>query len=206
MRRLVEAFLAIPGPLAVAAIVLLTAAETALFLGFLIPGELLVILGGVLAARGRAPLPGVLLAGVIGPIAGDSIGYFVGRRYGKRFLGGRRRKRWARARAWLRRKGASAVFLGRFTAFLRSVVPAAAGVARLPYRKFLPWNAAAGVLWGTGSALLGYFAGRNYETLARRASLWSLALCVVVIAAVGIAVLRRRLQRRRRRRRRPPRG
>ncbi len=194
VRRLVEAFLSIPGPLAVVAVLLLTAAETALFLGFLIPGELAVILGGVLAARGRAPLTYVILAGVVGPIAGDSVGYFVGRRYGRRFLGGRRRQRWAKARAWLRRKGAPAVFLGRFTAFLRSVVPAAAGVARLPYRQFLPWSAAAGLLWGVGSALLGYFAGRNYEALARRASLWSISLLVVVIAAVGVAMLRRRLR------------
>jgi membrane-associated protein len=199
VRRFIEAFLSIPGPLAVAAVLVLTAGETALFLGFLIPGELVVILGGVLAARGRAPLLYVVLAGVLGPIIGDSIGYFVGRRYGRRFLDGKRRKRWAKARAWLRRKGASAVFLGRFTAFLRSVVPAAAGVARLPYRRFLPWNVAAGVLWGTGSALLGYFAGRNYEALARKASLWSIGLCVVVAAVIGVVILRRRLRARRRR-------
>ncbi|HKD12073.1 MAG TPA: DedA family protein [Thermoanaerobaculia bacterium] len=209
MRRFVEAFLAIPGAWAIFAIAFLTTSETAVFLGFLIPGELAVILGGVLAARDRVPLAYIVLAGVIGPIIGDSIGYFVGRRYGRRFFRGRRRKRWAKARVWLRTKGASAVFLGRFTAFLRSVIPAAAGVARLPYRRqFLPWNIAAGILWGTGSALLGYFAGRNYEALARRATLWSGALCVLVLATVGVVVMRGRIRRHRRPAsgRRKPRG
>jgi membrane protein DedA with SNARE-associated domain len=200
MRRFVEAFLAIPGAWAIFAVAFLTISETAFFLGFLIPGELAVILGGVLAARDRVPLLDILLAGVIGPIIGDSIGYFVGRRYGTRFFRGRRRKRWAKARAWLRSKGASAVFLGRFTAFLRSVIPAAAGVARLPYRRrFLPWNMAAGIVWGTGSALLGYFAGRNYEALARRVTFWSVGLCVLVAAAIGVVVVRRRVRRGQRR-------
>ena len=204
LRRFVEIFLSIPAPLAIAAVFLLTASETALFLGFFIPGELTVILAGVLASRAHVPLAGVLLAGVLGPIAGDSIAYYVGRRYGRRFLGRKRQRRWARARVWLRKRGASAVFLGRFTAFLRSVIPAAAGVARMPYRRFLPWDAAAGLLWGTGSALLGYFAGQNYETLARWAEHLSLALLALVLGGAGLFLVRRRLKRQRGRRKRSP--
>jgi membrane protein DedA with SNARE-associated domain len=202
LRRCVEIFFSIPAPLAMATVFLLTAAETAFFLGFFIPGELAVILAGVLASRAHVPLAGVLLAGVLGPIAGDSIGYYLGRRYGRRFIDGKRKRRWARARAWLRRRGASAVFLGRFTAFLRSVMPAAAGVARMPYRQFLFWDAAAGLLWGVGSALLGYFAGQNYESLARWASHFSLALLALLLAGVGFYLLRRRVIRGRRGRRR----
>ena len=192
LRRFVEIFLSIPAPLAVAAVFIVTAGETAFFLGLVLPGELAVILGGVLASQERVRLLAVLLAGVMGPIVGDSIGYFLGRRYGRRFFSGRRRKRWAKARAWLRRRGAFAVFLGRFTAFLRSILPAAAGAARLPYGRFLPWNIAAGVLWGVGSAMLGYFAGRNYETLAHRAGLLSLALFVLLLAAALVSFFRRR--------------
>jgi membrane-associated protein len=193
LRRFVEIFLSIPAPLAIGVVFLLTAGETAFFLGFLIPGELAVILGGVLASRARAPLAGVLLAGVVGPIVGDSIGFFLGRRYGRRFLRSRRhRKRWARATAWLRRRGPFAVFLGRFTAFLRSVVPAAAGAARLPYREFFLWDAAAGLLWGVGSALMGYFAGRNFEALARWVGHVSFALFALVVAGGIIYLLFRR--------------
>jgi membrane-associated protein len=192
LRRFVEIFLSIPAPLAVAAVFLVTAGETAIFLGLVLPGELAVILGGVLASQKRVPLVAVLIAGVMGPVIGDSIGYFLGRRYGRRFLSGRRRKRWAKARAWLARWEAFAVFLGRFTAFLRSIIPAAAGAARLPYGRFLPWNVAAGVLWGVGSVLLGYFAGLNYETLARRAGLLSLALFALLLSAAIVSLFRRR--------------
>jgi membrane protein DedA with SNARE-associated domain len=184
IQRLIAVFFTISGSWAIGAVFLLTAAETALFIGFLIPGELAVILGGVLASRAHVPLAGILAAGVAGPIVGDSIGYFLGRRYGDNVSHKRLSKRWARAQSWVRRKGAPAVAFGRFAAFLRSVVPAAAGAAKMPYRQFLPWNAAAGVVWGSGSALLGYFAGANYEAVVRwmgRAGL------ILLGAAVGLA-------------------
>jgi membrane-associated protein len=201
IQSIVKALLAIPPPYAIAVVFLLAAGETALFLGFVIPGELVVILGGALAARAHVPLAGILAAGILGPIAGDSIGYFVGRRYGYRFLKSHGKKRWARGRLFLRRHGASAVFVGRFTAFLRSIVPAAAGAARIEYANFLRWSVAAGLLWGAASALLGYFAGRNYEALARWVGHFGLAL----LALVGVSAAATLLYRRARRRSRPSR-
>ncbi len=200
VHRIVEFFLSISAPLAIVFVFLLSAGETALFLGLVIPGELVVILGGALAAGSRVPLAGVLAAGILGPITGDSIGYFIGRRYGRRLLTRRRREKWARGRQWLRKRGTKAVFLGRFTAFLRSIIPPAAGVARMPYRRFLPWSVAAGILWGTGSTLLGYFAGRNYERLGGLTQRFSLVLFALVLVAAGLYFLRRRLEKKRRRR------
>jgi undecaprenyl-diphosphatase len=202
VHRVVEFFRSIPAALAIPTVFLMAAGETALFLGLIVPGELAVVLGGVLASQGRVPLGGILAAAVLGPIVGDSIGYFIGRRYGRRFFARRRRKGWAKARLWLRRRGPQAVFVGRFAAFLRSIIPAAAGVARVPYRRFLPWSVAAGIVWGAGSALLGYLVGRNFETLARWVGHLSLALLALVIAGAGWFLLRRRLKSRRRARRR----
>jgi membrane-associated protein len=165
--RFITLFFSIPGPWAVGAVFFLAAAETALFVGFVIPGELAVILGGVLASRAHVPLAGVIAASVAGPILGDSIGYYIGRRYGENVSHRKIKKRWARAQSWIKTKGAPAVFFGRFVAFLRSFIPAAAGVARMPYRRFLPWNVAGGALWGTGSALLGYFGGQELEKIVR---------------------------------------
>lgn len=182
--RLIAAFYSIPGPWAVGAIFFLAAAETALFLGFLIPGEIAVILGGVLASRAHVPLAGVLVAGVAGPILGDSVGYFLGRRYGENVLHKRQKKRWAKAQSWIKRKGAPAVFFGRFVAFIRSFVPAAAGAAKMPYRRFLPWNVAAGVLWGAGSALLGYLAGAKVEAAVR----WTSRIGIL-LAAIALVLL-----------------
>lgn len=201
IRRALAVLIAAPWPLVVAVVFLVSALETAIFLGLVLPGELAVILGGALASRGRVPLAGVVAAGILGPILGDSIGYFLGRRYGRRYFRGRRKEKWSRARLWLRRRGASAVFVGRFTAFLRSIVPAAAGAARVPLSKFVPWCVAAGVIWGGASALLGYFLAKNFETLESFASRFSLAILAVVVVGVGASILWSRRKGRRRRRR-----
>jgi membrane-associated protein len=180
--RLIAAFLSIPGPWVVGTVFFLSLAETALFVGFVVPGELAVILGGVLASRAHVSLPAVLAASVAGPILGDSIGYYLGRRYGEN----------------TRHKRAAAVFLGRFVAFVRSFIPAAAGVSKMPYRKFLPWNVAAGILWGSSSALLGYFAGSHFEAVAHAMSLLGLAFFLVVIAVlIGFRFFAERSHRRR---------
>ena len=199
IRRALAFLIAAPWPLVVAVVFLVSALETAIFLGLVLPGELAVILGGALASRGRVPLAGVVATGILGPILGDSIGYFLGRRYGRRYFRGRRREKWSRARLWLRRRGASAVFVGRFTAFFRSIVPAAAGAARVPMAKFVPWCVAAGVIWGGASALLGYFLAKNFETLESFASRFSLAILAVVVVGVGAAILWSRRKRRRKR-------
>lgn len=196
LERLFAVLRSIPGPWVVGAVFLLSAAESALFVGFVLPGELAVFLGGVLASRAHVPLSAVLVASVAGPIIGDSIGYYVGRRYGDNAAHRRVQKRWAKAESWIKKKGAPAVFLGRFVAFIRSFIPAAAGASRMPYRKFLPWNAAAGVLWGAGSALLGYFAGSNFEAVAHAMGWLGLALFVAVIGA--LVALRYFVRRRRR--------
>jgi membrane-associated protein len=200
IRRALAFLIAAPWPLVVTVVFLVSALETAIFLGLVLPGELVVILGGALASRGRVPLAGVVAAGILGPILGDSIGYFLGRRYGRRYFRGRRKARWSRARLWLRRRGASAVFIGRFTAFLRSIVPAAAGAARVPLTQFVPWCVAAGVIWGGASALLGYFLAKNFETLESFASRFSLAILTVVVVGLGVYLLRNRRKHRRRRR------
>jgi membrane-associated protein len=182
---------------AIPAVFLLTAAETSLLLGFLVPGEVVVILGGFLASREDVSLTGIVAAGILGPIAGDSIGYLIGRRYARLLRGKQSRKR-ARARKWLRDRGGKAVFLARFVAFLRTFMPAAAGASRMPYRIFLAWSAPAGILWGTGSALLGYFAGRNIEAIIRWTGRSSLLVLVFAAAAAALWIWRRRSRKSRR--------
>lgn len=203
LENLVKSFLSIPQVFVIGAVFLLTALESAVFLGLVIPGELVVIVGGIVASRSDVSLTGVIIAGVLGPIVGDSIGYFVGRRYWRRFLRRRRNRRWGKAKGFLRRKGAVAVFLARFTAFLRSVMPAAAGAARIPYGRFLVWDVAAALLWGGGSAMLGYFAGHNYKKVALWAGHFSVALLALFAVGAGVLLWRGRLRRRARVRSRP---
>ena len=105
MKRLAAVFLTIPPVWAVAVVFLVPALETALILGVMVPGELTVVLGGALAARGRAPLSAILAAAVLGATAGDIVGYFLGRRYGEAIVRRKLKKKWGRAHRWLSSKG-----------------------------------------------------------------------------------------------------
>ncbi|MDQ0277511.1 membrane protein DedA with SNARE-associated domain [Arthrobacter silviterrae] len=158
----------------VVAYLLITAlvfAEDALFIGFILPGETAAILGGVLASQQRLDLWLITVLVVLAAILGDTVGYEVGRHFGPRILQLRllrkRQQKLENARELLARRGGMAVFLGRFTAFFRAVMPALAGLSRMPYRRFLLFNAAGGAIWGTAVVLLGYFAGNAYLSLAK---------------------------------------
>ena len=194
--RFVAFFLSISAPWAVGAVFLVPALETALVLGLVLPGEITVILGGVLAGRGQVPLPAVLAASIAGAITGDVAGYQVGRRYGQDIVRKRLGKRWTRAHAWLSKRGVRAAFLGRFLPFLRSVLPTTAGAIKVPAGAFFFGDVPAAVLWGAGSTLLGYFAGRDLDRVFELARRFSLALVALSLVTATLLILRRRLQRR----------
>jgi membrane-associated protein len=168
---------------------LLVFVEDALFVGFVIPGETAAILGGVAASLGHAPLAAVIAVVIVAAIVGDSVGYEVGRQMGPRILSlpilNKRRKRLDDAQAFLARRGGTAVFFGRWVAFFRAVMPALAGTARMPYPKFLAFNAAGGITWGTAVVLAGYLAGQSYAkveaTLGRAAALIILGIALIAL-------------------------
>ncbi|HEX2894465.1 MAG TPA: DedA family protein [Marmoricola sp.] len=173
-------------------------AEDALFVGFVLPGETAAILGGVAAKLGHAPLPTVIAVVVACAIVGDSVGYEIGKHAGPRILTwsvlDKRRARLDGARDFLARRGGAAVFLGRWVAFFRAVMPALAGIARMPYPRFLTFNAAGGLVWGVAVVVAGYVAGASYATveskLGRGAALLVLALA---LGAFAVHVIRQRL-------------
>lgn len=146
-------------------------AEDALLLGFVVPGETAAILGGVLVSEGRTQLWLMMLVVAAAAVLGDSTGYLVGRRLGPRLVadqaGTRRGRRLASAGEYLERHGGSAIFFGRFVAFVRTVVPATAGATGIPYRRFIAYSLPAGVLWGIGNVLIGVAAANSYERVAR---------------------------------------
>jgi membrane-associated protein len=159
------------GLLVYALVAALVFGETALFFGFVLPGEIAVVLGGVLASRGRVSLPLLMLVVVAAAIVGPLIGYEVGRRMGSRVVASRFLRRVSgpveRAASTLNARGAAAVLVGRFTAVLRALMPALAGTARMPYRTFAVYNAVSGIVWGVGYCLLGYLAGSAYTVVER---------------------------------------
>jgi len=165
-------------------------AEAAILLGFVFPGETAAILGGVLASKGGVSLLGISLTVVLCAIVGDSVGYWVGDKWGPTLLSlgplKKRQRGLDMALDQLRRRGAVAVFVGRFTAFLRAVIPGLAGLSKMHYRIFLPANAAGGICWGLLYVFLGYFVGERVEKATGIASdiLLGLILVVIVVAFI----------------------
>ena len=189
----------VQGAVAYTVIAALVFGEAAVFLGFVLPGETAVLIGGVLAGTGRLQLAWVLVLVVFAAVLGDSVGYEVGRHFGPRALASRPlrrpRGRIEGAPDVLRRRGGTAVFIGRWTAFLRAVMPGLAGISRMPYPRFLFFNATGGLLWGVAVALLGYFAGNSYQKV--ESTLGRTSAIVLAVLVVAVLVVWHRQRRRR---------
>jgi membrane protein DedA with SNARE-associated domain len=185
------------GPAAYAVVGALAFAEAGLLVGFFIPGETAVVVGGVLAGLHQVNLVAMIVVAVLCAIAGDTVGFEVGKLAGPWLLDHRPMKgnvAVTKTTALLDRYGGPAVFLGRFVAFARAVIPGLAGFSGLRYRTFLFFNATGGLLWGTGYTLLGYVVGASFERVLRQVGLWSAVVVVaLVVAAIGVHLgLRRR--------------
>lgn len=201
MKGLTDWLLGLHGIAVYAMVGLLVFAEDALFVGFVLPGETAAVLGGVTAALGHTSLAVILIVVIGAAVLGDTVGYEIGRYFGPRLLATRflerRGERLESARRQLAERGGTAVFLGRFVAFFRATMPALAGMSGMRYLKFLTFNAAGGIVWGTAVVLVGYLAGNSYtrveKTFGRVAAL--VVVAVVVVAIVVWRVRRHRAER-----------
>lgn len=187
----------LPGPAALAVVFLLPALEASIFLGFLFPGEIAVVIGGFLAFNHTVNLPVVLLCAIAGAIIGDSIGYEVGKRWGdtlllklpQRFV---KPEHIEQGKDLINRLGGKAVFSGRFAAALRALVPGLCGVSRIPYKKFLFWNALGGTVWASAFVMLGFAAGNAWHKVEHYASVVSWVLLGLAVLLVALVVLKKR--------------
>jgi membrane protein DedA with SNARE-associated domain len=135
----------------------------------LVPSETVVITGGNLASSGGLVLPLVILSGAAGAIVGDNISYGIGSLVGERTV-----KRWFRSEKWqgrlqwaermLDERGAYIIVIARFIPGGRTAVTFSAGyIPTFAWRRFIVYDIAAGILWATYAALLGYFGGKTFE-------------------------------------------
>lgn len=159
--------------------------------GVPIPGETILLAAGVLAQRGHLDVGDAIVFGIIGAVAGDQIGYWVGREGGRPFV-----LRWgryvgitpvrlSRAEAFFSRHGGKAVFLARFFAGFRVFGALVAGISRMHWRTFAFYNMLGAAVWATAAVLAGYLLGGSLDLVQRwlgRATLLLAAL--VVVAAV----------------------
>ena len=140
-------------------------AESGILLGFFLPGDTVLLAAGVLSAEPESHLSLPLLIAVVlvAAVSGDAVGYWFGARAGLPLIekrGDRATKHLARAQRFYDRYGVLAVISARWVPWLRTFTPILAGVARMPYSRFLPANAIGAVCWGAGLLVLGHLAGR----------------------------------------------
>jgi membrane protein DedA with SNARE-associated domain len=179
----------------VAAAVLL---ERSIFIGLIIPGDVVLALGGIYAAREQLALPWVVVAAVIAAIIGESIGYWLGRRYGAGLIARvpivrRLTPRLDAAEEYFARHGGKTVAVGRFATAAGAFIPFVAGVARMPYGRFLAVDAPAIIVWASGIATVGYVFGSNLDRVQRFLSRFGLiTLGLLVLFIGGRALVRRR--------------
>ena len=179
------------GPWAPFVILLAAYAETAAFLGLIVPGETVMIAGGAAAGIGGVPLALVMGCAMAGAALGDATGYYLGRRYGISLLERRRFQRFAtpveKAETFLERNGWWALILARFLSMFRAVVPFAAGAAQMPYGRFAVGNISGSILYGGAISGFGYWAGTRWERIEgiiRRGGL-TLAVLAGIVAAIA---------------------
>jgi membrane protein DedA with SNARE-associated domain len=142
---------------------LFVAAESA---GVPIPGETTLIAAAVLARNGDYSLTSVIVVAAVAAIVGDNVGYWLGRFGGRRvldrweFTARYARKALPPAERFFEKHGAKTVFFARFIALLRVTAAWLAGLSHMPWWRFFAFNAAGGIVWATGVALLAYWAGQ----------------------------------------------
>lgn len=190
----------------------MTLAETALFVGLLLPAEATVLLAAFLAEEGVFSLESIAAATVAGAFLGDQIGYVLGRT--NRLHIGRRSRRASALRVQyqgavtdlFRRHSATAVTIGRFISFVRTLMPWFAGVSRIPYRRFVLYDLLGVLGWSAASVSLGFLVGESWHLVAGWFGTVSAAILVLLLIGVWLLVRRVRRQRRTEQAARAPEG
>ena len=144
--------------------------ETSILIGLVVPGDTIVLVSAT-AIDGWPQYVGTLAAVIIGSLAGESVGFALGRWFGPHIQAswlGRRigAKNWARAETYLARRGGIAIFVSRFLPVLHALIPLTVGTSPMTYRRFMRWTAPACIVWALAYVSVGWLAAGSYRHLA----------------------------------------
>ncbi len=169
-------------------------------------GDIVLFAGGYFANQGQAALPLVMLCGFAGAFVSDNSVYWIGRVGGRPLVGRILKirllhflvdeKSLAKVEHYFDTQGGRTVFLGRFGPGLRSMTPLFAGVSRMKYYHFLPFNLAAGVVWAIAYSIVGYIFGEYWDELLAVARSVGFGFVGFVVLLIALYVIRRRYKKR----------
>lgn len=164
--------------------------ETGMFVGFFLPGDSLLVTAGVVAAAGHIRISWLLFLVTLCAIAGDQIGYFIGRKAGEtlfqrqdsRFF---KKRHLERAHEFYEKYGGKTIILARFVPIIRTFCPPVAGAARMSYTRYLLFDIFGGFCWVCSMTLLGYTLGRTVPNIDKRIHI---VIAVVIVLSLVPAI------------------
>ncbi|MDD1719954.1 MAG: VTT domain-containing protein [Methanoregulaceae archaeon] len=138
--------------------------ETGLVVTPFLPGDSLLFVAGMVAARGFLDLWALLAVFIVAAIIGDTLNYWIGNYLGlkvfqKRFPNIIRKEYIDRTYGFFEQYGGKTIFIARFIPVVRTFAPFLAGIGSMTYRRFLTWNVLGAVAWSVSVVLAGYFLG-----------------------------------------------
>jgi len=175
-------------------------AETGAFVGLLVPGETVMILGGAVAGQGATDLYLTIALAWVAAVAGDTTSFFIGRRLGREFLlrhgprFGLDHDRLRQVEDFFSRHGGKTIFLGRFVGFVRAFAPFIAGSSGMRFKQFFPYSVLGCGLWVSSAVVVGYLFSRSIDQALKYAGKGALVLGTLIVVVAGAVWLSRFLR------------
>ena len=166
-------------------------AETGAFVGLVVPGETVMLLGGAVAGQGAINIYLLIAIAWFSAWAGDTTSFFLGRRLGREFVMrngprfGISHERFEKVEDYFSRHGGKTIFIGRFVSLVRAFAPFIAGSSGMRYRAFVPYSILGTGLWASAHILIGYFFSRSIDTAAKYAGKGAFLLATLIVVVVG---------------------
>jgi membrane protein DedA with SNARE-associated domain/membrane-associated phospholipid phosphatase len=172
-------------------------AETGAFVGLVVPGETVMLLGGAVAGQGAIDIYLLIAIAWFAAWLGDTTSFFIGRRLGREFVithgpkFGISHERFEKVEDYFGRHGGKTIFIGRFISLVRAFAPFIAGSSGMRYRNFVPYSILGTGLWASAHILVGYFFSRSIESAGKYAAKGAFLLATLIVVVVGVVFLSR---------------
>ncbi len=172
-------------------------ADTGLFFGFLLPGDALILTAGLVAATGKLDIVQANLVMILAAILGDSTGYFIGKHFGRKLFEKEeslffKRAYLLQAQAFYDKHGGKTIFFARYFPVVRNFATTVAGIAEMPYPRFIMFSVSGATIWILSFSLLGYFVVKQFPELEDYINRGIAVFLIVIVSTILFNLLKSR--------------